>query len=151
MNIHVCLIDLWNLLPTSKRPTCVFENGLTLFLPLVIDSSSCHFSQQLQTLGVWSQCQLVDLARKYTSHHRENLSTLYHHIMYSYLHTHIHTHRHRHTITATQPKMMLRDTNCWTHIRNRSPFLAWRCSRDCFWRSLHSPISSLHHSSYRYT
>ena len=41
--------------------TCLFEDGPALLLPLIIDPGSCHLSQQLQTLGIWRQCKLVDL------------------------------------------------------------------------------------------
>lgn len=41
--------------------TCFFEDGPALLLPLIIDPGSCHLSQQLQTLGIWRQCKLVDL------------------------------------------------------------------------------------------
>ena len=46
--------------------TCLFEDGPALLLPLIIDPGSCHLSQQLQTLGVWRQCKLVDLEEKKT-------------------------------------------------------------------------------------
>ena len=47
--------------------TRLFEDGPALFLPLIIDPGSCHLSQQLQTLGIWRQCKLVDLEEKKTA------------------------------------------------------------------------------------
>ena len=46
--------------------TRLFEDGPALLPPLIIDPGSCHLLQQLQTLGIWRQCKLVDLEEKKT-------------------------------------------------------------------------------------
>ena len=77
---------------TVYRPTCVFEYGLTLLLPLIIDSSPCYFPQQFQALGVWGQCQLVNLALQ-----GEAEQAVQHLLTHTRTRTRTRTHTHTHS------------------------------------------------------
>ena len=64
--IHMSCIDAVSVVSTS-----VLENGPALFLPLVVHSGACNLTEELQTLGVRGQRQLVDLRERERERGRE--------------------------------------------------------------------------------
>ena len=65
--VSVLVSECVFILHADHRPsnwlTRFLDDGFTLLLPLVVDPCSCHLTEELQSLGVRGQSQLVYLFR----------------------------------------------------------------------------------------